>query len=96
MKYKRLYERKFEKRTGFFMGIEVGDYAMCLLFEGIPMTMLHVVADELINDGFCNKAEVSEDKIEMIEWEMLFCSEEELKDIISEVLKEHNYELVLK
>lgn len=96
VKYKRQYERKFDKHTGFLCGRGFDDLDLYLLFEEIPMTVLRTVADELVNDGFCNKAEVSDGKITMIEWEMMFCSDKFLIDVIREVLKESNYELILK
>lgn len=94
MKYRTLYERKFENHTGFFIGMEAMDNGIVLSFEDVPMTVLHHVADELISDGFCNEAEVADGKIMMIEAELLFCSEDELKDIVREVMKENNYELI--
>ena len=96
VKRKRKYERRLDRHIGFFCGIQVEGLDTSLLLEEIPTDVLRTVADELTNDGFCVKAEVSDGKITMTEWEMLFCSENELIDIINEILKENNYELILR
>lgn len=96
VKQKREHERKFGRHTGFFCGIQAEGTDMSLLFDEIQIDVLRTVADELTNEGFCVKAEVADGKITMMEWEMLFCNESGLIGIIDEILKENNYELILR
>lgn len=93
VKYKQLFERKFETRAAVITGFTADEYCATLEFTDVPKTVLQQVADELRNAGYCQGTDVNHDRIELIEPDKMMCELDGLKRFVREALGELNYEL---
>ena len=96
VKYKQLFERKFETRAAVITGFAVDEYCATLGFTNVPKTVLLQVADELMNSGYCQGTDVDHDRIELIEPDLMMCELDGLKRFVREALGDVNYELILE
>lgn len=92
-KYKKQWNRRFEKTVCTFNGMEEGERGMTLLFDAAPLSALRTLGDELKNCRFCEDVEVRSDAVTMLEADRLFFSEDELKSVIYEVFEEIGFDL---
>lgn len=94
VKYKGLRDRKFEKKDCRFTGIGFRDTSVVLGFNGIPKNELERVSDELRNMGISEEVLFDTDEISLVRPDFFYVDEKEIRNILSEILKENNYELI--
>lgn len=93
VKYRKQWNRRFEKTVCTFNGIEEGERGMTLLFDAAPLSALRTLGDELKNCRFCEDVEVRANAVTMLEADRLFFCEDELKAVMCEVLEEIGFDL---